>query len=273
MGLKDLLVKRRVYFIRKELERRAETNLRITWEDFVELCGSFGLTHREAERAVGMLEGGMFLVQSKSLNGDANGNVLFLKPKVLIDELLRKVDPDCKLLFAEKVKLDALEEECANMDQEYQVLVRRAERWATLHVWGLVGTLAAKYSFFAYLVYSDSPLSLGWDIMEPVTYLYGIFLGNLAVIYIIIFGVNFHVPTWVHNVAKRRLKKLCEREGFDLERFERLKLEIAELKTQLEPPEAFVLAPPIETNDFEDAFEGCKVLEPATGTCTPEPAR
>ncbi|GAB5355450.1 hypothetical protein AAMO2058_000206600 [Amorphochlora amoebiformis] len=244
-GLKRLLVKRRVMFIRKALEEYAKNSSRISYDDFEDICKLYGLTTDEAEEVADMLEDSLCLVQYKSLNGGPN-ETLFLRPKVLIDEILRKVDPDLKLLKAEKRLLEQREEEFKVLDAKHTAILKNANWYARVHVLGLTGLLSGQYVLFSYLVYSDGDFALGWDIMEPVTYLYGIFFGNLAILYIAVFGVDFTVPSYIRRIAERRRLQLCESENFDLERYENLKKEIAELRSQLEPPEAFVLSPPID---------------------------
>mmetsp|Transcript_20511 Transcript_20511/g.33679 ORF Transcript_20511/g.33679 Transcript_20511/m.33679 type:complete len:337 (-) Transcript_20511:154-1164(-) len=251
-GIKDLLVKRRVIFIRKALEEYNENvSPRISFQDFLDICREYGLDESEGHRVAAMLESSLILIRSSTMNGGED-KMLYLRPMNLIDELLREVDPDLKLLENERKVLHQREGEYAEMEREYSSIARRAKRYAQMHVMGIISVLSAKYSFFAYLVYSDGDFALGWDIMEPVTYLYGIFFGNLAIVYIAFFGIQFEVPGYISRVTERRIKHICEKEGFDLEHFSKLKNDISELTLQVRPPESLVLRPPIDLSGISD---------------------
>ncbi len=239
--LKSLLLRRRIIMVKQDIKQLRNSGVqRMPYSDYTEICERYGLTSTEAEETANSLEKAMFLVQSRSLMGGDN-KVLYLQPRTLIQELLRTMDPDMRLLRGKVEELKVLEARHADLDDKYTAIVRRAVMYSRLHVTGLTTLMAAKFSFFAYLVYSEGELALGWDIMEPVTYLYGVFWSNLAIMYISIYGIDFNVADYVHSVRERRIEKLCESRGFDRDEFNGLRAEIQELKLRTRPPEACVM--------------------------------
>jgi hypothetical protein len=112
-----------------------------------------------------------------------------------------------------------------------ETLDRRAETFATLVTVGGVAGLMAGSGVYYWLTY----IYLSWDLMEPVTYFTFNFFSVVAYFWWFRTNTNYSYPALRSNALEKRREALYTRtDGFDIEKFDSLVDEVADLEQRIE---------------------------------------
>eukprot|EP00743_Colponemidia_sp_Colp-15_P001828 GILK01001993.1.p1 GENE.GILK01001993.1~~GILK01001993.1.p1 ORF type:complete len:404 (+),score=50.81 GILK01001993.1:44-1255(+) len=197
---------------------------------WLDKCKHLGLYNREARIISRFLEN-----LHTTLKLDGEKNTQSLSAKEINDALQRSVVLEGKneeqrvSVLASKLhtcreQLSALERVKKELDEQAW---RHAHRYAVAG-WGILSGQLALYYYGIYEV--DW---LGWDILEPTTYLVGLGGTILMASYFKLFKEEYKHETAFGRIVRRKQEKLYQANGFNLAAYRQLQQDVEQMTTKL----------------------------------------
>jgi len=153
-----------------------------------------------------------------------------------------------------KAELEALRLEIEPLEAQLEKIQQKSERSAVWMMRGLFGFTIAHTWTIAYLTF----WLLSWDIMEPITYLVNLYGFVIAVYFFNSTSCDFTFEATKETLKAIKRRKLCRKQKFDEEEYDKIKREIYLAEQDLYNPEWFALN---------------EVAQEEAGTMLPNPAK
>eukprot|EP01091_Cochliopodium_minus_P008859 TRINITY_DN2082_c0_g1_i1.p1 TRINITY_DN2082_c0_g1~~TRINITY_DN2082_c0_g1_i1.p1 ORF type:complete len:268 (+),score=74.18 TRINITY_DN2082_c0_g1_i1:296-1099(+) len=210
-----------------EAELNRQNKLRLTWNEFTDICQKNGFEASEASKTLEKNGKIIHLVQGKT-------DFVYIDTKTITEAVDRVLDPSGNtqaiILSEKKSKLGEIVTEFNKLDKEYHIIEAEAEKSSKRIIWTLFAYMSAQAIVVTRLTFWE----LNWDIMEPITYMGSFTYGFIGIIW---YGLTRLNPEYV-NVFQyfkdRSKKKLIRRNKFDEQRYADVKNVLISNKRDLE---------------------------------------
>lgn len=114
-------------------------------------------------------------------------------------------------------EIEAFRAELGEMEERKQVLDKRAARRVTQQVFGMVVAFAGYIGGVSW-----ATVEIGWDVIEPMTYMVTVSTGIATYIYFLIHKKNYTYEHLGNGLLARAKRKQYARNNFDLGAYEKV---------------------------------------------------
>jgi len=201
LSLQSLLERPKRMDIVKRLAEEKQVRVMMPFGEFSSICKSVGLSGDEASELSDALHVTGTIFQLSNENG---AKLLYLRPEALINAVVSQMDPSGILIEEKKKELNELRGELDALDNLLGDLHQKAQRSATMKMWGFFGLLSGQTAVLARLTWWE----FSWDIMEPITYFITMSGATFALLYTNITKEEYGHESFHARLARRKLERL-----------------------------------------------------------------
>jgi cell division protein FtsB len=225
VGIEDAetLVEREQFAkVRRQLE--ADTRKKISYKEFVEICGAQGLNAEQAKQLSQSLSDSGSILHFPNSKNAVLKDYVFLKPvefNTTVQKILAHLSDDTYVreeLAKKQQELGSLKAELQTLQAQRESLEKRAHKRANSILWAGFGYCVLQGALVARLTWWE----LSWDVMEPVTYMLTFAVVLIGYSYFVLTGSEYTFEGLRKTLERRKLAKLLRRYNFDEATFRKL---------------------------------------------------
>ncbi|KAK5580281.1 hypothetical protein RB653_000297 [Dictyostelium firmibasis] len=215
--LKTILKQAKVSKLQERLQ--LDPRSKITFTEFKGIAKDFGIEENEINPVSNALaQSGSIIYLPNSLNENLKTSV-FIKPTHIYQSLEHVLDIENKgiglnkLIESKKSEINNLRQKIQPLEQQKQLIDRKAQRGATAIIWTGLGYCFVQAAVLARLTWWD----LSWDIIEPVSYFLTFGSVLIGYTYFTMTKTEFTYEALNHRLFSKRQDKLFRRNNFPKE--------------------------------------------------------
>lgn len=215
----------------EEIEQHSENHANMTFEEFVKSCGEKGLSESDADVLADSLETLGSVVQVRD---EVAGNTvsLYLKPKLVEEQLLATVDPEGLRHKERKKELATLEEQQAELSKTFGVIKSRANMVAKTKTAFMAMACVGMLGGMARCIW----WTYSWDIMEPITYFAGAGISTCCMFYVVYANEEYETESFLKQWKTKEMESQFAKRNFNVAEYQETEDRIKLINCHISPP-------------------------------------